>query len=236
MSQKRVDDLGKTLETYRKIAIALNSLPKDQKISIEDLAGKAKVHWNTAKKALFLFSALNKMSPEFRMESQSKFRIIKKPRAMDAVEGIFESLEMRILVKLFLANAVEEKNARKDNEFLGDDEKRVLQELVSRGLVNSIEGRFYLSKRGQSLASIGMRELAKLGIELPWEESIKKRSPEPLQAIYRREHVCWAWISGKEGLVDFKKPRPYVWQSQRDFQGWQSHRDERERALSCLVR
>lgn len=174
LSKEKENQLGKTLETYRKVSLALNALPSEERISIKDLALKAQVHWSTAKKALLFFGMMGPLVPKFQMVSGTKFRILAKPSAIDAVEGVFESGEMRTLVKLMLVEATEEDTAIEVDDFLSAEEKTVLQELVYKGLVNSIEGCFYLSKKGQSMASIGMRRLVELGIELPWDKPATK--------------------------------------------------------------
>jgi hypothetical protein len=174
LSEEKENQLGKTLEAYRKVSIALNALPNEEKISIKDLALKANVHWSTAKKALLFFGMMSPLVPKFRMISGTKFRILEKPDAIDAVEGVFESGEMRTLVKLMLVEAIEENNAIEVDDFLSPEEKTILQELIYKGLVNSVEGCFYLSKKGQSLASIGVRRLVDLGIELPWDKPAKR--------------------------------------------------------------
>lgn len=204
--------LGKTLETYRRISIALNSFPSEEKVSIKELAAKAQVHWNTAKKALLFFNILRPMIPQFHIESESKFRITKKPSAVKAVEGIFESPEMRVVVKLLLKDALKEETALKAGEFLTGEEKQIIQELISKGFVNSIEGHFYLSTRGQSLASIGMRKLVELGINLPWEESVEQM---PFQGKMKKvDQSMNLWLhantdigSRREALESWRIPR-----------------------------
>jgi len=227
--------LGKTLEAYRRISIALNSFPSAERVSIKELATKAQVHWNTAKKALLFFNILRPMVPQFRLESESKFRIIKKPSAVKAVEGIFESLEMRVVVKLMLKNALEEENALKAEEFLSEEEKQIVQELISKGFINSIEGHFYLSKRGQSLASIGMRKLIELGIDLPWEKPIeqipfqitKERVDQPM---HFRSHADID-ISCREALESWRiLQRLYQPGSSEENEGWQ-YSSQNKRAL-----
>lgn len=236
MSGLSEKELGKTLEIYRRIAIILNGFPRDRTISIGDLAKRADVHWNTARKALLLLNAVNKMTPRFELESASKFRIVKKPNAFEAVEGIFESLEMRIVVKLMLRNATEERTAQQIQEFLREDERQVLQDLVSKGFVNSSEGRFYLSKRGQSLASLGMRELVEYGIELPWE-----KPEEGIPPTVRRQ-IGRLWAIGDQTrlgfgrsdmfLSNFIEPRKYnVWQVRNINEGWQFSSERKEKAL-----
>jgi len=240
LSRRSDSELGKTLEIYRKVSIALNTFPRNEEISIEDLAKKAGVHWNTARKAVLLFNSINKISPRFRMVSKSKFRITEKPNAMSAVEGIFESLEMRILVKLILLNATEERTASKVTEFLEDKEKQILQELISKGFVNSIEGRFYLSKRGQSLASVGMRELAELGIDFPWEKPSKLMDLEFERRMPSISYVSVNWSANREYLNAITRPRRQpVWNFQcaraKDYQGWSVSRQKKQKAF-CFTK
>lgn len=227
MSKKQDSELGKMLETYRKVSIVLNSFPIEEKISVKDLAERANVHWNTAKKALLFFGMLNQLVPRFRMESSSKFRVVKKPSAVEVVDGVFESSEMRILVKLMLRNAIDERTAQKIVQFSARD-NQVLQELISKGFVNSLEGRFYLSKRGQSLASIGIKRLVDLGIELPWDKT-QTLTTLPERTI-ERDHSLW--FQGRTRR-DINAPKRIFrgWQTSRDYQGWQTSRDNRRKEL-----
>lgn len=236
MSESIDAELGKTLDIYRRISIALNAFPRNEKISVEDLARKAGVHWNTAKKAVLLFATIDRITPKFQIESKSRLRIIRKPSAIEAVDGVFESLEMRILVKLMLQNATEEETAQKVDEFLNEEEKRVLQELISKGFINSIEGRFYLSRRGQSLASIGLRELVELGIELPWEKSLKQARFDQLEETPEKPYTYLRLVPVERCLIDFNFTRPtkhYRWQPPKYQQGWQSYRDKKRKTVFC---
>jgi len=169
-SQAGKKKLGKTLEIYRKIAIAINSFPRGKNVSVKDLAEKANVHWNTAKKALLFLNSIAPLIPEFELETDLEFRIQKKPNALKAVEGIFESKEMRILTKMMLAEATEPRKAGKLKDILTPDERNGLTGLIERGYVNSINGNYYLSKRGQSVGSMGIRRIVELDIPLPWEQ------------------------------------------------------------------
>lgn len=232
MSKEIDTELGKTLDIYRRISIALNAFPKNEKISIEDLATKAGVHWNTAKKAVLLFATIDRITPKFELESKSKLRIIKKPDAIEAVDGIFESLEMRILVKLMLQNATEEETAQKISEVLNEEERKVLQELISKGFINSIEGRFYLSKRGQSLASIGLREIVELGIELPWERSLKRVNFDQLGEAIEGRYTYPRLVKGEGCLINFAKQ--YKWKRPKYQQGWRFYRDNKRKTSICI--
>lgn len=167
-------NLGKTLNIYKNLAVALNSFPKEKEITINDLAEKAQVHWNTAMKALLFFHQVGPVIPKFKLHSSLKFQIIRKPSAIEAVEGIFDSREMRILTKMMLYKATNPANAQKMNKMFSEDEKHLLPDLIERGLINSIEGRYYLSKRGQSLGGVGLQKIVELGISLPWEEELKE--------------------------------------------------------------
>jgi len=227
LSRVQESELGKMLETYRKISIALNSFQIGEKISVKDLAERANVHWNTAKKALLFFSMLNQLVPKFHMESSSKFRVVKKPSAIEAVDGVFESSEMRILVKLMLRNAIDERTAQKIAQLSACD-NQVLQELISKGFVNSLEGRFYLSKRGQSLASIGIKRLVNLGIELPWD----KTQALPTLAERRIERVYDSWPQVRIRRNINAPERIFGrWQTSRDYQGWRFPQDNQRKEL-----
>ena len=168
MERPSVVSVGKTLNTYRELAVAMNLFPENDEISIRDLADKANVHYNTAKKAILFFQQLRSVVPKFEIE-ETGFRIISKPNAMEAVEGIFESLEMRVLTKMMLVKAVDPDRARKLDDILKEEERSILPSLIERGFVNSMEGLYFLSTRGQSLGSMGLRRLVELDIPLPWE-------------------------------------------------------------------
>jgi len=170
-SQSKEKKLGKTLEIYRKLAIAINSFQRGEKISVKDLAKRANVHWNTAKKALLFLHSIAPLIPEFELETDLEFRIQKKPNAMKAVEGIFESKELRILTKMMLAEVTEPQKAGKLKDILTPDERSGLTDLIERGYVNSVNGNYYLSKRGQSVGSMGIRRIVELDIPLPWEQT-----------------------------------------------------------------
>ena len=166
------DNIGKTLNIYRELAIALNSFPKGKTLAIKDLAEKAQVHYNTAKKALIFFRQVDSVIPKFQIE-KGAFRVTAKPNALEAVEGLFESLEMRVLTKMMLVNAVAAGEARKLDDLLTNEEKSILPTLIERGYVNSNEGQYFLSTRGQSLGSMGLSRIVKLDIPLPWENRIR---------------------------------------------------------------
>jgi hypothetical protein len=160
--------IGKILNIYRELAIALNSFPKEATLSIGDLARKAQVHYSTAKKALLFLHQIDSLIPKFKIQGKY-FKVISKPNALEAVEGIFESLEMRVLTKMMLVEATSLERARKLDDLLTEEEKNILPRLVEMGYINSIEGRFFLSQRGQSLGSMGLSRIVKLNIPLPWE-------------------------------------------------------------------
>lgn len=174
--RKKGDGLSKTLDLYRNIAVAINSFPREEKISVKDLAERANVHWSTAKKALFFFNKIEPLVPKFELIENLRFQVKEKPSAIDAVEGIFESQEMRILTKMMLTEATDQEKARKLNEMLTAEERSFLSDLIEKGYVNSINGNYYLSTRGQSLGSMGLRKIVELNIPLPWE--IEARTPE----------------------------------------------------------
>lgn len=192
MPKAPIDEgLGKTLDMYRNVAIVINSYPKGEKISVQDLAEKAKVHWNTAKKALIFFHKIAPLVPKFEMVEDLRFRVKEKPSAMDAVEGIFESQEMRILTKMMLLGIVDIEKASKLNAHLKPEERSYLANLIEKGYVNSINGNYYLSKRGQSIGSMGLRRIVNLNIPLPWEtgsQSVETKIKHPLhlkKSIYK---------------------------------------------------
>ncbi len=182
----RAQGLGKTLDIYRNIAVAINSFPREKKISVKDLAEKANVHWNTAKKALVFFSRISPLVPRFELMENHRFEVKEKPSAMDAAEGIFESQQMRILTKMMLAEVTESEKARKLDKVLTTEERSFLADLIEKGYVNSINGSYYLSKRGQSIGSMGLRKIVELNVPLPWDVEArstgrKMRQPPRLQ-------------------------------------------------------
>lgn len=163
--------LGEALETYRRLAIALNVFPKNREISIKELADQANVHWVTARKALVFFDLVKTIIPKFELTPSFKFQVIERPSALEAVDGIFESSEMRILTKMMLCRATSPESARSLNEILKKQEFAALERLTSKGFVNVVEGRYYLSRRGISFGSVGLKRITDLGIPLPWEET-----------------------------------------------------------------
>lgn len=171
------ESIGKLLNIYRELAITLNSFPKGATLSIKDLAEKAQVHYNTAKKALFFLYQIDSLIPKFKMQGKS-FRVISKPDALDVVEGLFESLEMRVLTKMMLVEATAPERAQKLVDILTEEEKNMLPKLIELGYVNSIDGRFFLSQRGQSLGSMGLNRIVKLNIPLPWENRARLAQEE----------------------------------------------------------
>lgn len=169
LAETKEKKLGKTLDIYRKLAIAINSFPSEETISVKDLAEKAGVHWNTAKKALLFFYKIAPLIPEFDLTSNLRFRVMEKPRAIEAVKGIFQSSEMRILTKMMLTEATEPQKAMRARKLITAEERSVLPDLIEKGYVNSINGKYYLSKRGQAIGSMGIRKIVDLNIPLPWE-------------------------------------------------------------------
>ena len=191
LKERTKRELSKTLDIYRNVAVAISSFPKGEKTSIKDLAEKANVHWNTAKKALIFFHKIGPLVPRFEIiEETLRFEVKEKPSAIDAVEGIFESREMRILTKMMLAKVTEPEKAKKLDSVLTTAERSFLAALIERGYVNSINGNYYLSKRGQSIGSMGLRKIVELNIPLPWETErrqleMKRRHPSRLQEMHR---------------------------------------------------
>ena len=106
--------------------------------------------------------------PKFQMR-EGEFRVVSKPDALQAVEGLFESTEMRLLTKMMLLNAIDSEKAQKFDDILTTEERAILSQLIERGYVNCIEGRYYLSLQGQTLGSMGLSKIVKLNIPLPWE-------------------------------------------------------------------
>lgn len=182
------EHLGKTLNIYRQLAIAMNSFPRERDVSIRDLAEAAQVHYNTAKKALLFFHQIDSVIPKFQIE-ESGFRVVSKPNALEAVEGIFESLEMRIVTKMMLSNAIDSDKAQKLDEVLTEEERNMLPKLIEKGLVNSFEGRYFLSSRGLSLGSMGLSRIVRLNIPLPWEN----RATQPQREV-RFKNITWSSV------------------------------------------
>jgi len=205
------ENLGKTLNIYRELAIALNSFPKGRTLSIKDLAEKAQVHYNTAKKALIFFHQVESVVPKFQVQ-EGEFRVVSKPDALKAVEGLFESLDMRVLTKMMLVNAIDSDKALKLDDLLTEEERGILPTLIERGYVNSIEGQYFLSSRGQSLGSMGLSRIVKLDIPLPWENrtspsqrevqpKISWGSPQGDHIFLLRDRSCSKWTIYKRQQV-----------------------------------
>lgn len=205
------DNIGKTLNIYRELAIALNSFPKGKTLAIKDLAEKAQVHYNTAKKALIFFRQVDSVIPKFQIE-KGAFRVTAKPNALEAVEGLFESLEMRVLTKMMLVNAVAAGEARKLDDLLTNEEKSILPTLIERGYVNSNEGQYFLSTRGQSLGSMGLSRIVKLDIPLPWENRSGLPQPEPqiLNRLWSSPQGCHLFRVRKHSRVSASDTWPKV--------------------------
>lgn len=164
-------NLGEVLKSYHRVAVALNSFKEQKVLTIKELADRAKVHWNTAKKALLFFDMIKTVIPEFELSPDLKFKVIKKPDPFKAVEGIFSSLEMRVLTKMMLCRALDPESARSLKEILSKNEFEVLPKLISKGYVNSFEGLYYLSRRGISIGGLGLKKLIESGVALPWQKT-----------------------------------------------------------------
>jgi hypothetical protein len=65
-------DVGKTLQKYLEIALALNSFSLHEKFTVNQLAEKAGVHHNTAKKALLFFISTMPHVPDFKLIKKGK--------------------------------------------------------------------------------------------------------------------------------------------------------------------
>ncbi len=57
------DDLPPNLQRYFDIALAMNQFDVGETFTVQELADVADVHWNTAKKALAFFAAIQKIDP-----------------------------------------------------------------------------------------------------------------------------------------------------------------------------
>jgi hypothetical protein len=164
-------DLGQVLNAYYNLALALNSFQRNEEVSIKELAERAGVHWNTAKKALLFFEVVKTIIPKFEVTQNLRFKIVEKQDPFEVVEGIFGSLEMRVITKMMLCRAVDSSNARSLVEVLSSGEKEVLPQLISKGYVNSAEGLYYLSRRGVTMGGLGLKKLIEAGIPLPWQRT-----------------------------------------------------------------
>jgi len=175
------ETFGETLTKYAKVALALNRFPEKKVIPVDALAEEADVHWNTAKKALLFFYKIKPIMPDLVIEENSKFTVFNKPTAMESIDTLFSSLEMRITTKMLLSKMTSKRRGLKKYELsdlLEKIEIEKIHKLIEKGLVNSEEGYYYLSSKGIILGNIGVKELTNLGIPLPWEESggkIKKK-------------------------------------------------------------
>ena len=173
--------LGETLLKYQEIALLLNSFPTSKQISVEELAEKAEVHWNTAKKALVFFSLSEPILPHFEIDDDFRFTILKKPHALDVVNIIYNSYEMRIITKMMLKNMVKKTNGLKMKElknYLTSQEIYMIHSLIEKGYINSEDGVFYLSLRGKILGNDGIIKLLDLGIPIPIIEDAFKLPPK----------------------------------------------------------
>jgi len=66
------DKVGKTLQKYLEIALALNSFSLNETFTVNQLAEKAGVHHNTAKKALLFFKWTMPHVPDFKLIKKGK--------------------------------------------------------------------------------------------------------------------------------------------------------------------
>lgn len=195
-----LEDFGSTLTKYFHVALAMNYFPENSEISIEELADTAQVHWNTAKKAMMFFGAVKPIIPDFKIESNSKIRIKKKPEAMLVLDAIFLSLEFKITAKMLLEKLTSKERGQDITtltRFLNHEELDYLPMLTQKGLVNTEEGFFYLSDKGSLVGNIGVKKIADIGIPLPWEEkanfqeiNLKVRIKKPKQ----KRKVTRNWV------------------------------------------
>ncbi len=65
-------EVGKTLQKYLEIAVALNSFPLNETFTVYQLAEKAGVHYMTAKKALVFFARTMPQVPNFELVKKGK--------------------------------------------------------------------------------------------------------------------------------------------------------------------
>lgn len=181
------DILGETLAKYQEIALIMNSFPTQKKNSIEELAEKANVHWNTAKKALAFFLLSEPILPCFRIDKDFRFTILEKPRAIDAVNVIYESDEMRVITKMMLKKITNKQRGLKIEELknLIYNDISTVYSLLEKGYINSEDGVFYLSFRGKILGNTGIKKILELGLSLPWEEKSREITPN-VRKIHKR--------------------------------------------------
>jgi len=179
------EDFGIMLSKYYQVALTLNRFPENTHISIDDLAKQANVHWNTAKKALFFFDTVRLLIPEFTIDKNNKILINNKPRAVEALDKLFFSPEITITTKMLIGKLTSKErgmDVHHIKKILNQDEVKYLTILIQKGLVNSEEGRFYLSPKGMIIGNFGIRKLSELGIPLPWEET---EAPQELRLSTR---------------------------------------------------
>ena len=157
----------------------MNSFPFQKNNSIEELAEKADVHWNTAKKALAFFLLSEPILPRFRIDKDFRFTILEKPRAIDAVNIIYESDEMIIITKMMLKKITDKQKGLKMEELksLGYNDISAVYSLLEKGYINSEDGVFFLSFRGKILGNTGIKKILDLGLSLPWEENSREITP-----------------------------------------------------------
>ncbi len=78
------DDLPPMLQRYFDIALAMNRFNVGETFTIQNLADAADVHWNTAKRALVFFAAIQKIDPP-KIKLITKETIIKEYRVPKVV-------------------------------------------------------------------------------------------------------------------------------------------------------
>jgi predicted transcriptional regulator len=184
------EELGNTLSKYAQVAISMNRFPEKTPISIREIAEEAKIHWNTTKKALIFFESIAPIIPKFEfIENKGKIQLLKKPKAIIALNKLFSSMEMKITTKMMMEKITSKDRGAKMKDlikFLEEKEVKYLTNLLQKGLINSEEGRFYLSSKGKLIGNLGIKKLVNLGTLLPWEErDVNKKPTLRLKSINR---------------------------------------------------
>ena len=80
------------------------------------------------------------------------------------IDKLFSSLELRLLTKMMVYGAVNVQNARTFKNILTPRELEVLPRVIEKKYVAVVDDKYYLTKRGASIASFGMKKLAEKGL------------------------------------------------------------------------
>lgn len=86
------------------------------------------------------------------------------------VDELFESLRMRVLTKMMLAGMTSYEKGSQMCDMLTRDEYKMLSTLVETGFVDWRLGKYYLTRRGCSIGSMGLKKLVDMNVTLPWEK------------------------------------------------------------------